>query len=199
MIERAEDLTALSSDLLDKIKDDAKKVISEVIELSRIKKGQLFVIGCSSSEIIGKCMGTMSSADAAEAVYGVIAPYLKERGIDLAVQCCEHLNRALVVDAAVAEKYGFEQVNAIPQYHAGGAFAVTHYNNLSEPVLVESICAKAAAGMDIGGVMIGMHIHPVAVPLRLTNKNIGDAMIIAARHRPKYVGGERAVYDKNLE
>ena len=199
MIERADDLTALSSDFVEKLKSDAEKVISEVVAASKIKKGQLFVIGCSSSEMIGKRMGTMSSADAAEAVYSVVAPYLKERGIDMAVQCCEHLNRALVVDAAVAEKYDLDQVNAVPQYHAGGAFAVTHYNNLSEPVLVENIKAKAAAGMDIGGVMIGMHIHPVAVPLRLTNKNIGEAIIIAARFRPKYVGGVRAVYDVNLE
>ena len=182
-----------------KIVKQAETAVKELISAAKLEAGDLLVIGCSTSEITGSKIGTDSKPEVAGEVFSAIYEIIKENGIYLAAQCCEHLNRALVVDAAVAEKYGFEQVNAIPQYHAGGAFAVTHYNNLSEPVLVESICAKAAAGMDIGGVMIGMHIHPVAVPLRLTNKNIGDAMIIAARHRPKYVGGERAVYDKNLE
>ena len=117
----------------------------------------------------------------------------------MAVQCCEHLNRALVVSREVMDRYGFEQVNVIPQYHAGGAFAVTHYNNLQDPVVVENINARADAGMDIGGVLVGMHIHPVVVPLRLESKHIGQAVIIAARHRPKYVGGIRAVYNESLE
>jgi len=199
MIERVDDLKDLAASDIENIKNDAARVISEIYNKSKIKEGQLFVIGCSSSEIIGKHMGSSSSADAAEAVYSVIAPFLKEKGVDLAVQCCEHLNRALVLERSVAEKYDLEQVNAVPQYHAGGAFAVTHYNNLKEPVLVENIKMKASAGMDIGGVLIGMHIHPVAVPLRLDNKTIGDATIIAARYRPKYVGGIRAAYNEELE
>ncbi|SEG20026.1 TIGR01440 family protein [Eubacterium ruminantium] len=199
MIEKATDLKDLTKQQIEKIKEDAGNVIQEIYNASGIKSGQIFLVGCSSSEIIGKHMGSASSADAAEAVYSVISSFLKEKGVYLAVQCCEHLNRAVVLDREVMQKYDFEEVNVIPQYHAGGAFAVTHYNNLNDPVVVENIRSKAFAGMDIGGVMIGMHIHPVVVPLRLEHKNIGNAIIIAARHRPKYVGGERAVYNANLE
>ena len=181
------------------LKQDAERVITEIIEKAKLTKGMLFVIGCSSSEMIGCHMGTASSRTAAEAVYEVIEKKLSDRGVFLAVQCCEHLNRALVVSREVAEKYEFEQVNVIPQPHAGGAFAVTHFQHLQDPVMVENIRARADAGMDIGGVLIGMHIRPVVVPLRLEAKKIGKAVIIAARHRLKYVGGERAVYNPELE
>ncbi|MCR5214726.1 MAG: TIGR01440 family protein [Eubacterium sp.] len=186
-------------DIMRQIEEDAVAVISEVAEKAELKKGQLFIIGCSSSETIGEHMGTASSADAAGIIYKVVCEELKKRGIRLAVQCCEHLNRALLVEREVAERYGFEEVNVIPQPHAGGAFAVEAYKNFSDPVMVESIEAKADAGMDIGGVLIGMHIHPVVVPLRLEHKSIGKAMVIAARRRPKYVGGVRAVYNDSLE
>ena len=181
------------------IKAEAEKVIGEILEKAKLKEGSLLIIGCSSSEIIGNMMGTSKDGETDEVVntlYGVISTELSKRNIDLAVQCCEHLNRAVVCDKTVADKYGFEEVNVIPQVHAGGAFAVKHYASLKEPVVVESIDQKADAGIDIGGVMIGMHIHPVAVPIRLLNKHIGQAIVIAARRRPKYVGGERAVYDQ---
>ena len=181
------------------LRRDAEMVIAEICEKAKLKEGMLFVVGCSSSEMTGHLMGTASSREAAETVYEVIAKALAERGVSLAVQCCEHLNRALVVSRETMERYGLEQVNVIPQYHAGGAFAVTHYQNLPDPVVVESIQARADAGMDIGGVLVGMHIHPVVVPLHLEHRSIGQAIIIAARHRPKYVGGERAVYDAELE
>ena len=181
------------------LRRDAETVITEICDKAKLQAGQLFVIGCSSSEMIGHHMGTASSRAAAETVYEVITKVLSLRGVHLAVQCCEHLNRALVVSREVMERYAFEQVNVIPQYHAGGAFAVTHYNSLQDPVVVESINARADAGMDIGGVLVGMHIHPVVVPLRMEAKHIGQAVIIAARRRPKYVGGERAVYNTELE
>ena len=124
---------------------------------------------------------------------------LAERGILLAGQCCEHLNRALVIEAETLEKYGFEQVNAIPQpNHAGGSFATVCYQRMSRPVLTESICMKAVAGIDIGGTMIGMHIHPTVVPLRMSIRKIGEAPIICARRRPRYIGGARTVYDETL-
>ena len=194
-----ESTVSLTEEEKDALRRDASLVIREIMEKGNLKEGMLFVIGCSSSEMIGRHMGTASSREAAETVYEVIRDVLDQKGIQLAVQCCEHLNRALVVSREVMERYGFEQVNVIPQYHAGGAFAVTHFNRLPDPVVVESINAGADAGMDIGGVMVGMHIHPVAVPLRLDSKRIGQAVIIAARRRPKYVGGERAVYDSGLE
>jgi len=185
--------------LINSIRDDAFDVIREVISKAKIKEGQLFVIGCSSSEIVGEHMGTASSKDAAEAVFGVIIPELKKAGVSIAVQCCEHLNRSLVVEREVAVRYGFEEVNVIPQPHAGGAFAVKAYGSFDDPIVVESINACADAGIDIGGVMVGMHIHSVVVPLRLDNRNIGKAIVVAARRRPKYVGGIRAVYNDELE
>ncbi|MCR4788278.1 MAG: TIGR01440 family protein [Lachnospiraceae bacterium] len=186
---------------INKIVSDAEKVITEVIEKARVKEGSLFIVGCSSSEVIGNRMGTSKDGETDEVVkvlYETITGHLAEKKVDLAVQCCEHLNRAVVCERSVAVKYGFEEVNVIPQIHAGGAFAVKHYASLRDPVVVESICQKADAGLDIGGVMVGMHIHPVVVPLRLENKHIGEAIILAGRHRPKYVGGERAVYHADL-
>ena len=185
----------------DIIKADAEKVMAEVMEKARLKDNALFIVGCSSSEVIGNRMGTSKDGqtdEAVEIIYEVINRYLSEINADLAVQCCEHLNRAVVCDRSVADKYGFDVVNVIPQIHAGGAFAVKHYKSLKDPVVVESIDQRADAGIDIGGVMIGMHIHPVVVPLHLDNRHIGDAIVLAARRRPKYVGGERAVYDPEL-
>ena len=184
------------------LEQETEVVIDEILEKSKIRAGEIFVVGCSSSEIIGNLLGTSKDGEtdfAVETVYGVISRKLKEKNIHFAVQCCEHLNRAIVCDRSVAEKFGFEEVNVIPMPHAGGAFAVKHYKSLSDPVVVESINQKASAGIDIGGVMIGMHIHPVVVPIRLENNRIGKASVLAARRRPKYVGGERAVYNTELE
>ena len=184
---------------IETIQNDTAAVIKEVAEKAKLKEGQLFIIGCSSSEVVGEHMGTASNKDAAEIIFETVTAELSAIGVNLAVQCCEHLNRACVVERAVAEKYGFEEVNVIPQPHAGGAFAVKAYNSFKDPVVVESINAKADAGIDIGGIMIGMHIHPVVVPLRMEHRNIGKAIVVAARRRPKYVGGERAVYNDALE
>ena len=186
-------------EIIEQIEKDAAEVIAEVAEKAKLKEGQLFIIGCSSSETIGEHMGTASSKDAAEAIYRALSKELSARGVNMAVQCCEHLNRAVVIERAVAAKYGFEEVNVIPQPHAGGAFAVEAFRKFNDPIVVESIEAKADAGIDSGGVMICMHIHPVVVPLRLEHKNIGKAIIVGARRRPKYVGGVRAVYNDSLE
>lgn len=170
----------------------ANQVILELIEQAKLQKGQLLVIGCSSSEIVGQRIGKGSSMEAAQAVWEGIYPELQARGIRLAVQCCEHLNRALITERETANTFGFEQVNAVPHPHAGGAFATTAYGAFEDPVAVEEI--KADAGLDIGGTLIGMHLKRVAVPLRLSLKQIGEAKIICARTRPKYIGGERAHY-----
>ena len=201
LLERMKNLGGkmVEMDTIEQIYNDASQVINEVMEKAKLKEGQLFIIGCSSSETIGERMGTASSKDAAQAIYSAVVSELQSRNIRVAVQCCEHLNRAVVVERETAEHYGFEEVNVIPQPHAGGAFAVEAYKNFKDPVVVESIEAKADAGLDIGGVLIGMHIHPVVVPLRMEHKNIGKAVIIAARRRPKYVGGVRAVYSDSLE
>ncbi len=181
------------------ITSQSKQAVTEILAGARLKPGNIFVVGCSSSEILGDQIGTATNLDSANAVYDGIVPVLKENGIFMAAQCCEHLNRALVVEREVMEKYGFEQVNAIPQpNHAGGAFATVCYQRFNDPVLVESINQKADAGIDIGGTMIGMHMHNVVVPMRISLRKIGEAPIICARHRPKYVGGQRAIYDEKL-
>ena len=145
---------------LQKLTEQSRMAAMEICEASGIKPGQIFVVGCSSSEILGDRIGTATNLDVAEAVFNGIFPVLKKRGVYLAGQCCEHLNRALVIQREVLERYDFEQVNAVPQpNHAGGAFATICYRRMTDPVVTESICARAAAGIDIGGTMIGMHIQ----------------------------------------
>ncbi|MCM1363690.1 MAG: TIGR01440 family protein [Faecalibacterium sp.] len=178
------------------IKKQAETAIRELIEKANLKKGDLLVIGCSSSEIVGETIGHGSSLETAQEVFHVIYPILKEHGIELAAQCCEHLNRALIIEKSAAEKRGYEIVNVRPQPKAGGSFATTAYENFAEPVAVEHI--KADAGLDIGLTLIGMHLKHVAVPLRLSVDHIGQAHITAARTRAKYIGGERAHYVENM-
>ncbi len=184
---------------LGQIRKQAQRAVAELCDAAHLRPGALFVVGCSSSEVLGERIGTHTSMDVAGALYEGIASELKERGVFLAAQCCEHLNRALVVERTVLERYDLEQVNAIPQpNHAGGAFASVTWNRMADPVLVESLSARADAGIDIGGTLIGMHIHPVVVPVRISIDRIGEASILCARRRPKYVGGQRAIYDEAL-
>lgn len=179
------------------IKEQAAAAVTELIDAAKLGSGDLLVIGCSSSEIVGERIGKGSSMDSAEAVYAGIAPILKSRGILLAAQCCEHLNRALIVERSTAEKFGYEPVNVRPWAHAGGSFAATVWENMEHPVAVEHI--RAAAGMDIGDTLIGMHLREVAVPVRLQIKKIGEANVVCARTRPKFIGGERAQYVDDLK
>jgi len=183
--------------MIDDIRLQAALAITELIESSGLKAGELLVVGCSSSEIVGERIGKGSSMEAAEAVYAGIAPVLREHGILLAAQCCEHLNRALIVEHSTAEKFGWEPVNVRPWAHAGGSFATTVWEHMEQPVAVEHI--RAHAGMDIGDTLIGMHLREVAVPLRLSVKQIGMANLVCARTRPKFIGGERARYVEELK
>ena len=178
--------------MYEEITRHAQIVITELLDQAKLKPGSLFVIGCSSSEMVGNRIGKGSSMEAAQAAFQGIYPILKDHGIHLAVQCCEHLNRALIMERFAAEAKGYEIVNVIPQSHAGGSFAVTAWNAFADPVAVETI--QADAGMDIGGTLIGMHLRRVAVPVRTTLDHIGDAIVLCARTRPKYIGGPRAVY-----
>lgn len=179
------------------IRKQANQTITELIEAAGLCAGDLLVIGCSSSEVMGERIGKGSSLDAAKAVYAGIMPVLKEHGILLAVQCCEHLNRALVLERSTADRFGYEPVNVRPQPKAGGSFATTFWEDMEQPVAVEHIRAKA--GLDIGGTLIGMHLKEVAVPVRLSVKQIGQANILCARTRPKFIGGERAHYVEELK
>lgn len=183
---------------LSKIREQSAKAAEQVCEAAKLKIGDLFVVGCSSSEILGEKIGTHSSVEVAEAVFEGIHSVLHEHGVELAAQCCEHLNRALIVERAVAEQFGLEEVNVVPQPKAGGSFGTTAYKRFDDPVAVESLKQSASAGMDIGGTLIGMHIKPVVVPLRIEAKKIGEAVLLCARRRPKFVGGSRAVYNEKL-
>ena len=178
--------------MYDKIREQAKAAVLELLEIACLEAGDIFVVGCSSSEVIGEQIGKNSSIEAARAIFDGIYPTLKENGIFLAVQCCEHLNRAIVIErAAIARDH--EIVSVIPQQHAGGSFATVAWERFEKPVVVEEI--KASAGIDIGGTLIGMHLKKVAVPVRLKISKIGEARIICARTRNKYIGGSRAVYE----
>ena len=175
------------------IKNQTKTIMTDVLEAANLKKGDIFVVGCSSSEIIGEKIGKGSSPEAANAVFSVIYEMLSEKGIYLAAQCCEHLNRAIIIEAECAEKYGYEVVNVKPQPKAGGSFATAAYGKFNAPVAVEAISAHA--GIDIGGTLIGMHLKRVAVPVRASISKIGEANVLCARTRPKFIGGSRAVYE----
>ncbi len=177
------------------IKEQVRSAAAELLDAAGLTAGQVLVVGCSSSEIVGEHIGHGSSLEVAEAVVAGLLPELQARGVYLAAQCCEHLNRVLIVEAAAAEKYGWEPVTVVPQPHAGGSFATTVYKSMEQPVAVEAI--RAHAGMDIGDTLIGMHLKAVAVPVRLALKRIGSANLVCARTRPKYVGGPRAVYTTN--
>lgn len=179
--------------MYEEIKKQSMEAVTELIELSGLSKGQILVVGCSSSEIVGEKIGKGSVPEAAKAVFEGIYPVLKEKGIYLAAQCCEHLNRALVVEREAAEKYGLEIVAVIPQPKAGGSFATAAYEGFTDPVLVEQVSAHA--GLDIGATLIGMHLRRVAVPLRLAVRTVGEAPVTAAKTRPKYIGGSRAKYE----
>lgn len=183
---------SVDAELARTIRESARALVEELIEGTGIKKGHMLVIGCSSSEILGNKIGKGSSYEAAKILFEAIYPVLKDRGIYLAAQCCEHLNRALIIERECAEKYGYDIVSVIPQPKAGGSFATVTYENMAEPCAVEHI--KAHVGIDIGDTLIGMHLRDVAVPIRLSVKSIGEANVVCAYTRPKFIGGSRAVY-----
>ncbi len=176
---------------------DAKRVVREFLEQAKLRKGNLVVIGCSTSEIAAQHIGSYSNAELGEAVFTAMYEELRASGISVAAQCCEHLNRALIMTQTDAERLGYEEVNVIPQLKAGGSFATAAWHVMENPTAVEHV--QAHAGIDIGDTLIGMHLRPVAVPVRIDHPVIGAAHIVCARTRPKYVGGARAHYNEELE
>ena len=177
------------------IREQAAKAAEELVSLAKLKAGNIVVVGCSSSEVGGSKIGTASSSEIAAAIVDGLQSVFSEAGIYLAAQCCEHLNRSLVIERAVV-KDDETIVNAIPAPKAGGSFATVAYETMDDPVLVSRV--RADAGLDIGSTLIGMHLKSVAVPLRLSLNHIGEAYLVAARVRPPYSGGPRAVYDESL-
>ena len=170
--------------------EQARLTIDEIIEKAALKKGDILVVGCSTSEIIGARIGSDSAPEVAAEVFDALYASAKEKGVYLAFQCCEHLNRAIVIEREAAT--GLEIVNAVPQSKAGGSMATKAYASFCDPVVVEQI--KADAGIDIGLTLIGMHLKTVAVPVRVSLSKIGNATITCARTRPKLIGGCRAIY-----
>lgn len=181
--------------LVEQIKNDAKNAAQELIEAARLKKGQIVVIGCSTSETLGNLVGSHSVPEVGKAIFEGLDSAFSPAGIFIAAQCCEHLNRAIIVEREAVPSA--EIVNVVPQPKAGGSFATACYGAFKAPVALEHI--KADAGLDIGGTLIGMHLKEVAVPVRLKQNHIGKAILLAARTRPKFIGGDRAHYDENLK
>lgn len=172
-----------------------EQAVLQVLAQAKLTIDNVFVIGCSTSEVGGEKIGSASSMDIAGAIYRGAQAALAPRGIFLAAQCCEHLNRAIIIEREVAEAYNWEPVNVLPQPKAGGSFATTCWQNFNDPVAVEHI--QAHAGMDIGGTLIGMHLREVAVPVRIEQKTIGEANVLCARTRLKFIGGVRAHYQED--
>lgn len=176
------------------IYEQTSAAIAELCESARLREGSIVVVGCSTSEVVGATIGTDSRPEIATDIFNALHDYAKSNGLFLAVQCCEHLNRALIIERAAVPMV--EAVNVVPQPKAGGSLATQAYMGFSDAIAVEAI--KADAGLDIGFTLIGMHLKQVAVPLRLKNCTIGEATVLAARTRPKFIGGIRAVYDEQL-
>lgn len=182
--------------MLNDLTEQARTAMTELIAVAKPKPFDIVVVGCSSSEAGGHKIGTDSSEEVAAAIFAGIYPVLQEHNLYLAAQCCEHLNRALIIERAAAEQYRLEPVNVMPQPKAGGSFATTAYRTFIDPVAVEEV--QAVCGLDIGGTLIGMHLKKVAVPVRLSIDKIGEAHLLCARTRPKFIGGCRAVYNQEL-
>lgn len=174
-----------------------RTILSEFAEKASLKKGELLVLGCSTSEVIGERIGTAGSEEVAEMIFNELDMLRQNVGVELAFQCCEHLNRALVVERETALHKNYEQVTVVPVRTAGGAMAAYAYGHLDDPVVVEFV--RAEAGIDIGDTFIGMHLKHVAVPIRSSVKELGGAHVTMAKSRPKLIGGNRAVYQDKKE
>lgn len=183
-------------EVLKDIETRTRQAAREFLDASGMKAGQILVVGCSSSEIANSRIGSFSSKEIGETVYWALARECEQRGIYLAAQCCEHLNRALIIEEKAVEQYGLEIVNVVPQLKAGGSFATAAWAGMRQPTAVEKVAAHG--GMDIGDTLIGMHMRAVAVPVRIPTAQIGGARVVCARVRPKFVGGARACYNEKL-
>ena len=179
---------------LDLLRAQAVSAAEELVQRANLRRGQILIVGCSTSAVNGSPIGSAAAPEVGQIIFEGIWHVLYPKGIFLAAQCCEHLNRAVVTEAKAV--LGQDIVNAVPQPKAGGSFATAVYKSMPNAVTVEHI--RADAGLDIGGVLIGMHLKEVAVPIQLEQNAIGKALVLAARTRPKYIGGERTAYDEQL-
>ncbi|NLC43086.1 MAG: TIGR01440 family protein [Clostridiales bacterium] len=173
-----------------------EQAVTELLDVAKLVVGDILVVGCSTSEVQKLKIGSSPDESIGSSIFNSLQKVLKPRGIYLAAQCCEHLNRALVLEAEAAKQYGYPRVNAVPHKKAGGSFATAAYHGFENPCVVEAI--QASAGIDIGDTLIGMHLKSVAVPVRISFDHIGAAHLVLARTRPKSIGGERTIYDSKL-
>lgn len=180
------------------IESKTKDALTELLDVANLKEEDIVVIGCSTSEVVGKRIGKGSDVKVAESIMSALLPLIKEHKLFLAIQCCEHLNRGLVVEERCAEKYDLDIVSVIPHAKAGGSMGQYAMETFDNPVMVESIKSRAKAGIDIGDTLIGMHLKRVAVPVRLSVKEIGEAHVTSAYTRPPLIGGARAIYSKDM-
>lgn len=180
----------------EQIEKVCRQALEDLLAVAKLEKADILVVGCSTSEVQEKLIGSHSSEDIGSWIFSSLQELLRPRGIYLAAQCCEHLNRALVIEGEAARLYAYPRVNAVPKINAGGSFATAAYRGFDDPYVVERI--EAAAGIDIGHTLIGMHLRPVAVPVRASIDRIGSAHLVLARTRPKSIGGERTSYDERL-
>ena len=184
-----------NKNLLSQVKEESANAARQLADAARLHKGQIVVVGCSTSEVVGHNVGSWSTPEVANAIFEGLNSVFAPMGVYIAAQCCEHLNRALIVEHEAVPNG--EIVNVMPQPKAGSSFATAAYHSFRHPVALEEI--RADAGLDIGGTLIGMHLKKVAVPVRLQQNHIGQAIVLAARVRPKFIGGERAIYDESLK
>lgn len=186
--------------MTDSIQDWEKQLSAILQEFSNqvtLSNKHLMVVGCSTSEVSGKKIGTAGTEQIAEMIFSQLKKFQEQTGVALAFQCCEHLNRALVIEREMAEARQLDEVSVVPVRTAGGAMATYAFEHLKDPVVVEHVTADA--GIDIGDTFIGMHLKHVAVPVRTTEKFIGEAHVTLAKTRPKLIGGARAVYERTTE
>lgn len=180
-------------EMLEKIKADMDALVEEWIENEHLQEGHVFIIGCSTSEVAGEPIGSSGSEEVAAVLFESLRRLREQKGIHLAFQSCEHINRAIVIERQTMDQLGLDEVTVIPVREAGGAMPAYAYKHFDDAVVVEEIVADA--GIDIGDTLIGMHLRKIAVPIRLKQRTVGSARITGARTRPKLIGGPRAVYD----
>lgn len=180
------------NDFQKQVQEQVKLAFDNLFQKAELKTENIVVVGCSTSEVMGETIGSASNEEVAKTIFEVVYPMVRDKNLYLALQCCEHLNRALVVESECAQKYDLREVTVVPAPKAGGTLPRIGYVSMENPVVVEEI--QGNAGIDIGDTFIGMHLKPVAVPVRSSVKNVGNAHVTMARTRPKLIGGERAEY-----
>lgn len=180
---------------LEQLKKDTRLILCDALDKANLRQGQILVLGLSSSEVAGGQIGKASSIEIGEVIVKTLLDELTSREIFLAVQGCEHLNRALVVERELADKKELEIVNVLPSLHAGGAGQLAAFKYFKDPVEVEFITAQA--GLDIGDTSVGMHVKHVQVPIRPALRELGGAHVTALASRPKLIGGSRARYQED--